>query len=60
MTAKAVTGLDRMGRAQLAIGGPHRLVRHPLYAAEAALLGAVFPDYACYARRTARLIPGVW
>jgi protein-S-isoprenylcysteine O-methyltransferase Ste14 len=33
-------------------------IRRMLY--EEALLRGVFPDYAAYARRTARLIPGVW
>jgi protein-S-isoprenylcysteine O-methyltransferase Ste14 len=33
-------------------------IRRMIY--EESLLKAVFPDYAAYARRTARLIPGVW
>jgi protein-S-isoprenylcysteine O-methyltransferase Ste14 len=33
-------------------------IRRMLY--EESLLKAVFPDYVAYARRTARLIPGVW
>ncbi len=33
-------------------------MRRILY--EEALLSAVFPDYEAYARRTARLIPGIW
>ncbi len=33
-------------------------IRRMIY--EESLLRAVFPDYAAYARRTARLIPGVW
>jgi protein-S-isoprenylcysteine O-methyltransferase Ste14 len=27
---------------------------------EESLLRAVFPDYEAYAKRTARLIPGIW